>query len=621
MKKRFRTISMNQKIFFVTTFILLSSILVTGVYVQNHFRRLYSESMNQSVQLIMQKYSATIADYFYRTEVLGNMLEREIPTFFPGMEEDADVFQKYQDYLALKDTMNTSVEAVFGQETEYRCYLLLDEGLPMASMFRAPGSVFPYEDFWVGGMPFFILSDEKLKKEEWMQTAGMLGGATYWFSLDAHVDSIYSARNLNHTFMVNGKAVNYTLGTLVVSIDISGITQTFDSDIFGDNLGFLITDTDYRIVYGDAPASMNGEFGDLIEESQPLSNEAETEYLVPINEVPCRLMMQELPGNLLLMTYLPLRTLNVQVWENLQLIVMVFLVVLLAEVVLTAFLSRIITSPIRKLDRHIRENAIPTVIRHGYQANDEIGILYQTFNEMAEKNEALIQQIYDSNEQQKKLKYQMLQAQINPHFLYNTLDSVSCAALINGENELSDVLSYLARNLRYSIHEPDQLVTLKEELAMVGDYIAIQQFRCDNRIRFICETSQEVAAILVPKMILQPLLENGISYGRASADGYRYVSIEGSLVVSQGENSRKKKNEISIRVLNEYNPMEYTIEEETRRLNGYLEGTIQMKRSGSGLGVLNVQQRIQLAFGEAYGVRYEPAGHRMAAVITLPFFT
>ena len=620
MKKTFlyRRLSMNGKIFVITTCILLSSILITGAFVQNHLRSLYSESINQAVQLTMQKYSAVVADGFYRTEVLGNMMQAEIPSFFPELEEEADIFETYRTYLRLENKMGTFCEGVFGKNLKYRCYLLLDSELPMSAMFRAPDNIFSYSNY--GQHSFFILSDEALRGQAWMQTAKELGSSNYWFSFPADSGSIYCARNLNHTFMVNGKAMNYELGTLVVSMDMSAITESFEGNAFGGNLNFLIIDYASRIVYTKDAALMNRNFYDIIEGEKMIPGDVTTEFTASLNGVSYRFCIEKLADNMQLISFLPTQTLRSQLWENLQLILMVFVVVLAAEVILTALFSRIITSPIRRLTSHIKDSPALTVIAHDYKTRDEIGILYNTFNEMVEKNEALIQQIYDYNEQQKKMKYQMLQAQINPHFLYNTLDSVSCAALINGEKELSDVLSFLALILRYSIHQPDQLVTLKEELKMVEDYIAIQQFRCDNRIRFTCEVSPEAAEIQLPKMILQPLLENGIRYGSAGEDGYRYVSIQVNLEVLKKNVAGKNDHIVFIRVFNEHNLMELTLDEEVERLNSYLKGDCQLKRSGSGLGILNVQQRIQLAFGETYGIHYERMGNQMAAVITLPFF-
>ena len=620
MKKNFlyQRLSMNGKIFAITTCILFSSILITGAFVQNHLRSLYSESINQAVQLTMQKYSAIVADGFYRTEVLGNMIQAEIPSLFPELEERADVFETYRTYLQLEKKMGIFCEGTFGKSSDYRCYLLLNSELPMTAMFRAPDSIFSYSNYVLHS--FFILSDEALRGQDWMQTAKGLGSSNYWFSFPADSGSIYCARNLNHTFMVNGIAMNYELGTLVVRMDMSEIAASFEGNVFGDNLNFLIIDHASRIVYTKDGTIMNRNFYDIIQAENVIPGDSTTEFTASLNGVSHRFCIEELPDNMQLISFLPTQTLRSRLWENLQLILLVFLVVLVAEVILTALFSRIITFPIRRLTSHIKDSPALTVIAHDYRNRDEIGILYHTFNEMVEKNEALIQQIYDYNEQQKKMKYQLLQAQINPHFLYNTLDSVSCAALINGEKELSDVLSFLALILRYSIHQPDQLVTLKEELKVAGDYIAIQQFRCDNQIRFTCEVSPEAAEIQLPKMILQPLLENGIRYGSAGEDGYRYVSIQVTLETVKKNDAGKSDSIVSIRVFNEHNLMELTLDEEVERLNRYLNGDCQLKRSGSGLGILNVQQRIQLAFGETYGIHYEGMGNQMAAVITLPFF-
>ena len=93
---------------------------------------------------------------------------------------------------------------------------------------------------------------------------------------------------------------------------------------------------------------------------------------------------------------------------------------------------------------------------------------------------------------QQEVYYQMLQAQINPHFLYNTLDSISCIALINGENELSDLIVSLIAMLRYNVEDSRELVTLAQEIDMVKEYITVQQFRYDGKIAITYEISKEV---------------------------------------------------------------------------------------------------------------------------------
>ena len=612
MRKLFGKLSINMKIFCITALILLSSMLITGSYVHSQSRKLYSESLDKAIQLIMQKNSSAIMEYFRRAEALANTLYTEIPTFAPEIEQETDVFQNYRTYLGLKTKMDSVCKAIWGEDSVCSSYLLLHSDYPVSDLFRAPESSLLYDNPIAADYQFFIYSDEALQDEEWFQHANSLeDGSAYWFASPVGNNMILSANSLSDIFMINGEAREYSLGTLVISIDISKILEYYDNDAFANDMGIFITDSDNQIMFAKDDSLLGSNFYSLVEEKGSFPT-------VTMDGISFRLWEQILPNDMSLFILMPEQTFNSQIWVNLKMLFVFFLLVLFAEIILAALFTRMITKPISQLSNHMKVSTVPTLITHDYKTNDEIGVLYCTYNEMVEKHEVLIQQIYDYSEYQKRLKYKMLQAQINPHFLYNTLDSVSCAALINGENELSDVLSKLASLLRYNINQSDQLVTLHDELEMVKDYIAIQQFRCDNHIRITYDISQEITNIRLPKTILQPLVENSIFYGSTNEDGYSYIHIQMTLESGPAPGN---KTIVSIQVCNEHKNMENSVEADVELLNNYLKGNCELKRRSSALGVLNVQQRIQLAFGEKYGIHYEQMGENIAAVINLPFFT
>ena len=230
---------------------------------------------------------------------------------------------------------------------------------------------------------------------------------------------------------------------------------------------------------------------------------------------------------------------------------------------------------------------------------------------MVEKQEALIQQTMDYAEKQKQLKFQILQAQINPHFLYNALDSVGCAAMLQGQTLLTDTLSCLVSLLRYNINDPEQLVTLAEELQIVEDYISIQRFRYGNLLLYSSQIREEAGKSRIPKTIVQPLVENAVQYGGRAPDGSCRISL---LAEYDGE-----KGDIVIRIRNDVSSGK-AAGNLAALLNAYLSGQRQIERNSSGLGIINVQQRIQFVFGEAYGLRYEGDGESIVCIVMLPCF-
>lgn len=615
--------SLTQKIFLTTTLILISTVLLIGFFIHRQSGAVYAEALDRAVQLIVQKYTSDIEDSFQKAETLKNTLRTEILSFVPQMEEEEDIFEQYKIYLRLKEKIDLLCEYSLGQNSAYHGYLLLHSEYPLASMFQAPDSSFLFENPTGNSLSFYIYSDAELKDEEWFRISSENQNTTYWFPTPGNQHAMTCAVNLSDVFLIDGEVRRYSLGTLVISIDISR-AASYDSDnTFMDEVGVLITDPSYRILYSEDSSLLDRSLSDVVDEQEQLLSYGNTENTYQkftIDGKEYHLWRQTILDDMHLFTIMPEERFSEQIWINMRTILVALLVILLVESVFAAFFSGLISQPIRRLSAHMKKSSMPTPITCAPKSGDEIGILYQTYNEMAEKQEQLIEQIYESAEQQKKLKYQMLQAQINPHFLYNTLDSVSCMAMINGEQELSRTLSALAKLFRYNIHQPDELVTLKEELEMMNHYIGIQQFRYENSICFSCKIPGEMLHTRVPKMILQPLVENGIYYGNVNKDGRRHLGIQAEFVTRVETGSGKEKELISIRISNERDKFLNSSGVEVEQLNDYLDGKCELKRRNGGLGILNVQERIRLSFGEAYGIHYESIGNQVIAVMELPSF-
>lgn len=614
--------TMNRKIFCLSSSILLISLLITGISVHNHFRQLYAESLDNAIQVIIENHSSSIEDCFRRAETIANLLNADLPLLIPQLEESTDIYDKYWTYLDLEAKLKSFCDSALGTGINYKCLLLLRSEFPTASLISAPSdNLFTFTPR--NNTSIRIIQDKFYKDQEWFQLTNSLQDSSYWFSHPDNSHYIWMTRNLNDYFVITEQIQHYSLGMLVIGIDISWFTEYLDDNALVSNLDFLITDSLQRIIYAEDSSLLNLNFCDLIEEKNYFTSENSSNLTVTMNGKKYRLWAQLLPNNMHLLSFIPEQTLNSQLWDNLYLFVILFLIVLLAGIILTAFFARIVTLPIRKLSTHMRHITVPTTIKHNYKTTDEMGILYHTFNEMTENHNQLIQQIYDYAEQQKQLQYTLLQAQISPHFLYNTLDSVSCAAMLNNDTQLSDTLSSLAQLLRYNINNPEKLVTLKDELDMVNDYIRIQQFRYDNQIRYTCRFEQDVpsdiACARLPKTVLQPLIENSIQYGSCNADGYRYISVE--ICFQTAQTAKKTENNVSIIICNEYHNLETSIEEYSHFLNQYLSGKCELQRKNSGLGIRNVLQRIQMVFGGKYGIHYEHHEKKLAVVIKLPFIT
>ncbi len=210
----------------------------------------------------------------------------------------------------------------------------------------------------------------------------------------------------------------------------------------------------------------------------------------------------------------------------------------------------------------------------------------------------------------KRVELYALQSQINPHFLYNTLDSIRARALIDGQTQIAEMTEILAKFFRYCIGQTESLVKIREEIDHIRDYYYIQKFRFEDRFEMeIFAENEEIYEYFIPKMTLQPLVEN------AMAHGLEKVNRKGKLQI------RLMMTERKIVILVSDNGAGMNMEQ-LDRLNERME---QMYYQGSrkdghnSIAVTNVNARIKLTFGQDYGIHYRSMQQEGTdAVVTIP---
>ncbi len=188
--------------------------------------------------------------------------------------------------------------------------------------------------------------------------------------------------------------------------------------------------------------------------------------------------------------------------------------------------ARSLTNPIENLTQKMQEVRNENFnVSVEYQSDDEIGELSETFNLMTDRMKHLIEEDYKSRILIRETEFKFLRAQINPHFLYNTLDSISWMAAMGGNQDVSDMAVALGRILRWSISNTDDVVPLKEEAANVEDYLSIQQIRFGEDLTYTIDMEEDSLNWMVPKIILQPLVENALVHGLEPKPGEKNIRI------------------------------------------------------------------------------------------------
>ncbi len=278
------------------------------------------------------------------------------------------------------------------------------------------------------------------------------------------------------------------------------------------------------------------------------------------------------------------RALNSSIW-------LVVLGSAFGSAVVIAILVYAMARPIKRLSRAMGQvQKGDFAVRVPGNRKDEIGKLAESFNYMLDEINTLIKQVYQEKIAQKNAEIQALQAQINPHFLYNTLDSVNWMLIDREEYDISDIVISLGELMRYSIEDENAFVPLKREVEYVLCYLKIQKNRLEDRLEYSVEAQENLMEEKVPKLILQPIIENAITHG-----------IE----------PRNQKGSIRICIEDQGEAMVISVEDNGMGMNPdqlkHLknEAPDTEKEGHTGIGLRNVDRRIRLHYGEQYGVSIE----------------
>ena len=228
---------------------------------------------------------------------------------------------------------------------------------------------------------------------------------------------------------------------------------------------------------------------------------------------------------------------------------------------------------------------------------DEIAVLDQQFNRMLGKLDQLIKTSYVQKLENKEAQLKNLQLQINPHFLYNTLETISSIAAVKQVFVVCDICGKLGEIFRYSLGKNyGELVPLEQEMTHIKNYMFIQKIRYGDRLQVFYNIDVDAAHVYIPRFILQPIVENAISHGLSN------LTSVGTLEVSAFE----KKDRLYIESEHDGEGM---VREKVAEITRFIN-TAKPVEGKKNIGIRNVNQRIKLAYGEAYGITIRSAPYQ-----------
>lgn len=282
----------------------------------------------------------------------------------------------------------------------------------------------------------------------------------------------------------------------------------------------------------------------------------------------------------------------------------VFLAVItIISVLYTIWLTRFITKPIKELMKVCAQVMEGDFTAHAtVESQDEFGRLGKAFNKMIHQ----INEFFDNERRNQKRKaemeYQILQAQINPHFLYNTLDSMKWLAVMQGMDNIAEMSTALINLLKYNLGKVEGDTTLKNEVDSVSNYIVLQKYRYSDTFEFTTAIEENLEHCRVLRFILQPLVENSIIHGFSGEGGNYSIHIEALNI----------EGKLHIRVIDNGSGID------TTRIDELNRGTPKSTKF-SNIGVTNIRERIKLHFGEAAELTFDSVPNvKTVAEIILP---
>lgn len=294
----------------------------------------------------------------------------------------------------------------------------------------------------------------------------------------------------------------------------------------------------------------------------------------------------------------PLQEIMVEANSIRQLIIVSVVLSIVFAIALNFFITSRLTRPVQVLKNKMRQAASGYLeVKVKPTGHDEIADLGNSFNIMLEKIKDLMEQHLREQEQVQKAELRTLQAQINPHFLYNTLDSIVWMAEARKNDQVILLVQALSRFFRSSLNKGLDWISLREELEHVRSYLVIQQMRYRDILDYEIDAPEPLEDYRILKMTLQPIVENALYHGIKNKRGKGLIRVSCRIV-----------SERELRIVVEDNGIGMS-EEQLERLRDRLERRIVPEETDSdapgGFGLHNVQQRIRLYYGEAYRIRID----------------
>jgi len=437
-------------------------------------------------------------------------------------------------------------------------------------------------------------------------------GRAVWFpSIDSRdmFASLHTPRRvINVGRSITNRITGENTGIVILTVHEEEIYSSYEKlDVFEGSYSFIVDGSDNMISHSKRVKELNEDDIEIIHSVESnltgkIRKDIDGESKVILYQ---RMNIQDW----ILVSVIPSRYLYADITSIMSILALVFLFMITASTILSILISKRISDPVKQLVvamKEVEKGAMDVQVESNKQ--DEIGILTIQFNRMLLEINRLIERVYQEENQKYEAVYASLQAQITPHFLFNTLNSIKLMLDMEyPHKEILQITDSLIELLQAVTSKKDAFITLDEELLNVKNYVIIQNIRYGNMIELKIDVSEDIKRIIIPKLILQPIVENSIIHG------FDFSSQKGEILIS----TREENGEINIYITDNGVGID---EEEIKKILS--EPPDNERGKLNSIGVWNIHKRLKLIYGENYGVQIESKKNNYTTVnILIPIKT
>jgi len=543
LKQQFRNMKFQKKIIGISIVISLIPILLLGLFSYSRMRSLLIEREKNALQETLHQ-EALQLDY----KLDSYLSTMNLITWNENIR--LALSQKYDSNFEMYLTYRDTIDPLF---------------LTIRSLNTDITSITIYTDTYIypHGSTLRPLTDAQDKA--WFEQARKTTAS--FFSLSQDGQTLYLLCQMHYDY------VPYT-SIICIGIDLpSAMLST--KNLFNDNYGFLLADSSGNVMYQYAnldkkysvpeispDALLNDNLTGYITESETLSNSDWTAFL-----------------------YRPASAISADAINITYVVLAMILLCIVLIFFISALLSKIIVSPIEKLSLSMEQveqgNYKVEIIAN---STDEVGQLISSFQKMVHTLNNLVNEVLLAQIKQQKYELEILQSQINPHFLYNSLSLINSKAIIAGQSDISQMSRLLSTFYRTMLNKGQQITTIASELENTKSYIAIQQMMHSKSFDVVYDIDENLLEYSIPNLLIQPLAENAILHG------LDHRELPGKAILSIS--CYQEQQDIVFKIMDNGCGMS---DEECRQI---------LTKDSKGYGVKNVHQRIQLYYGAEYGLTF-----------------